>query len=94
MSPIEALGWSSKIGSQVVPALVVFQSPPVAAPTYTILGLLFTPSTSVMRPPGLAGPISLQVKLLINSSVSVCEKSTAAETKNKSQDRAETDVFG
>jgi serine/threonine protein kinase len=33
MSPIEVDPASSKIGSKVVPMLVVFQTPPVAAPT-------------------------------------------------------------
>jgi hypothetical protein len=33
MSPMDNVGMSSKIGSQVVPAFAVFHRPPVAAPT-------------------------------------------------------------
>jgi hypothetical protein len=31
-APTDATFWSSKIGSQVSPPLVVFQTPPLAAP--------------------------------------------------------------
>ncbi len=31
-SPIESVGMSSKMGSQVVPAFTVLKTPPVAAP--------------------------------------------------------------
>src|SRR5215469_753435 len=48
----------SKTGSQVVPLLMVFQTPPEATPTKTILGLLSTTAKSSMRPPMTAGPIS------------------------------------
>ena len=32
-SPIESLGWASKTGSNVVPLLTVFQTPPLRVPT-------------------------------------------------------------
>src|SRR5229473_4969277 len=58
MSPIVETLSLSKIGSQVVPLLVVFQTPPEAVPTYTMFGLLSTTAKSSMRPPIVAGPIS------------------------------------
>src|SRR5205807_5495770 len=48
----------SNIGSHVVPALVVFQTPPEAVPTYTVLGLDSTTAKSSIRPPMMAGPSS------------------------------------
>src|SRR6266851_9114211 len=58
MSPIVETLSLSNTGSQVVPLLVVFQTPPAAAPTYTISGLLSTAAKSSMRPPITPGPIS------------------------------------
>src|SRR5574341_111549 len=56
MSPIDATGWSSKIGLNVSPASSVFHTPPEAEPTYTSFGLPGTPSTSATRPLILTGP--------------------------------------
>src|SRR5690349_25132398 len=50
----------SKTGVQVTPAFVVFQTPPVAAPAYTMFPVRpprdSTPAMSVMRPLTAAGP--------------------------------------
>jgi hypothetical protein len=54
---MDSVGMASKSGRQVVPPLVVFQTPPLAVPTYTMLGSPGTPSTSVARPIMLAGPM-------------------------------------
>src|SRR5439155_25216823 len=64
MSPIVDTPSLSKIGSQVVPLLVVFQTPPEAVPTYTMLGLLSTTAKSSMRPPIVAGPSSRNSRFL------------------------------
>src|SRR6266404_5368177 len=64
MSPIVDTPSLSKIGSHVVPLLVVFQTPPEAVPTYTMLGLLSTTAKSSMRPPIVAGPISRNSRFL------------------------------
>src|SRR5215471_18019630 len=57
-SPMVETASLSKTGSQVMPLLVVFQMPPEATPTYTMLGLDSTTAKSSMRPPITAGPIS------------------------------------
>src|SRR6266853_50287 len=64
MSPIVDTPSLSTIGSHVVPLLVVFQTPPEAVPTYTMLGLLSTTAKSSMRPPIVAGPISRNSRFL------------------------------
>src|SRR6266481_7933869 len=64
MTPIVDTPSLSKIGSHVVPLLVVFQTPPEAVPTYTMLGLLSTTAKSSMRPPIVAGPISRNSRFL------------------------------
>src|SRR6266849_9989739 len=58
MSPIVDTPSLSNTGSHVVPLLVVFHTPPDAAPTNTIFGLLSTTAKSSIRPPMVAGPIS------------------------------------
>src|SRR6266404_3745942 len=58
MSPIVDTLSLSNTGSQVVPLLVVFQTPPEATPAYTMLGLFSTTAKSSMRPPMFAVPIS------------------------------------
>src|SRR5712692_1125757 len=58
MSPIVGTLSLSKSGSQVVPAFVVFHTPPEAMPTKTILGSLSTTAKSSTRPPMMAGPNS------------------------------------
>src|SRR5271163_4146856 len=62
MSPTLGLLSLSNNGSHVVPLLVVFHTPPVAGPTYTIFGLLSTTAISSIRPPITAGPISRNSK--------------------------------
>src|SRR5437588_12244482 len=64
ISPIVDTPSLSKIGSQVVPLLVVFHTPPEAVPTYTMFGLLSTTAKSSMRPPMVAGPISRNSRFL------------------------------
>src|SRR5215831_5068400 len=71
MSPMVETPSLSKTGSQVVPLLVVFQTPPEAVPTYTVSGLLSTTAKSSMRPPITAGPISRNSRFL-NLSVGFC----------------------
>src|SRR5271165_7378058 len=58
MSPIVETPSLSNTGSQVVPLLVVFHTPPDATPTNTMFGLLSTTAKSSMRPPITAGPSS------------------------------------
>src|SRR6266571_3580740 len=58
MSPIVGTLSLSKSASQVVPAFVVFHTPPEAMPTKTILGSLSTTAKSSTRPPMMAGPNS------------------------------------
>ena len=60
MSPIATQRWFSKIGRNVVPAFVVFQMPPPAVATKNVFDGDGMPSTSVMRPPMLAGPTARQ----------------------------------
>src|SRR6266851_1298608 len=62
MSPIVGTLSLSKSGSQVVPAFVVFHTPPEAMPTKTILGSLSTTAKSSTRPPMMAGPNSRNCK--------------------------------
>src|SRR5580693_7285691 len=64
MSPMVETLSLSNTGSQVVPLLVVFQTPPEAVPTNTMFGLLSTTAKSSMRPPITAGPISRNSRLL------------------------------
>src|SRR4029079_8796876 len=55
--PMENEPWPSKTEDQVVPALVVFHTPPEAAATYQVLGFVGSTATSTMRPPTTAGPM-------------------------------------
>src|SRR5512140_2298142 len=59
IAPIEATGCESKIGFQVRPALVVFQTPPPTEPKYNVLGCPGTPLPPLTRPPR-NGPMLLQ----------------------------------
>jgi hypothetical protein len=58
----------SKSGVQVVPLLIVFQTPPAAVPTYIRRGWCSTTATAVIRPPITAGPIERAGKARSNSS--------------------------
>src|SRR5579862_681971 len=75
MSPMVETGSLSKTGSQVVPLLVVFQTPPEATPTKTMLGLDSTTAKSSMRPPITAGPISRKSRAL-NFSMDLSEEAS------------------
>src|SRR5215470_811717 len=77
MSPMVETPSLSKTGSQLVPLFVVFQTPPEAVPTYTMLGLPSTTAKSSMRPPITAGPISRNSRFL-NLSVGLCGSPGAA----------------
>src|SRR6266511_4167373 len=61
-APIETTRWLSNTGRKVVPALVVFQIPPVEAATKNVRDGLGIPAMSVTRPPMLAGPTGRQRK--------------------------------
>jgi hypothetical protein len=56
--PMDATGCSSNTGSQVMPPLTDFQTPPVAEPTQTRFGSFAHPSTTAMRPLMAAGPMA------------------------------------
>src|SRR5215475_163538 len=56
MAPMEAIFWSSNTGCQVLPALVLFHTPPATPPKYQVLGSPGTPVTATTRPPR-NGPI-------------------------------------
>ncbi len=60
ISPIETTRWLSNTGRNVVPLLVVFQMPPVAAAMKNVFEGLGMPSMSVIRPLMFAGPIARQ----------------------------------
>src|ERR1041384_7686170 len=85
MSPIDVDPCSSKIGSKVVPAFVVFHTPPVAAPTYNVDGLPSTTAKSSIRPPMIAGPIERHCRFLSATSSGLslpfCAKTIPVETK-------------
>src|ERR671919_1029565 len=61
-SPMEITRSWSNTGRKVVPALVVFQIPPAAAAKKNVRDGLGMPSTSVIRPAMLAGPMGRQRK--------------------------------
>jgi hypothetical protein len=54
--------WSSKMGENVVPALVVFHTPPYAVATYHMLLSRGFTARSVMRPDVFAGPIERNLR--------------------------------
>jgi hypothetical protein len=58
-APIEPVGWSSKIGVQVRPESVVFQTPPLQTPMKSTFGCEAIPATAFVRPP-LKGPMLRQ----------------------------------
>src|SRR6185436_10571615 len=70
-APIAATGWSSKMGVKLSPPFVDFQSPPVAAPTYTMSGFDSTASIAATRPLMAAGPIA-RAFIPASSSGSTC----------------------
>src|SRR5437867_536408 len=59
MQPIEYEPWLSKMGVHVVPAFVVFQTPPDATVTYQVLLSRGCTAMSVTRPEVCAGPMPL-----------------------------------
>src|SRR5688572_10140463 len=61
ISPIEYEGWSSKTALQVVPAFVVFQTPPEPAATYQVLRSRGCTAISAIRPLMMAGPMLLSL---------------------------------
>src|SRR5260221_6533937 len=65
-APIDATGCLSKIGFQVVPLLVVLNTPPVPKPTRNVEGLLSSTARLEIRPPMFAGPIERHVSSFIS----------------------------
>src|SRR5207302_1910723 len=63
-APIDATGCLSNTGFQVVPALVVLNTPPVPNPMKNVDGLLSTTPRLEIRPPMLAGPIERHARSL------------------------------
>src|ERR1700730_8958372 len=59
MAPIDAIGWPSKIGDQVRPALNDFPTPPPTDPKQKVFGCPGPPLTALTRPPR-NGPIIRQ----------------------------------
>ena len=55
----ELVIWPSVTGAQLLPASVVFQSPPPTAPKYASRGRPLTPLTAIDRPPR-SGPMLRQ----------------------------------
>ena len=76
--PIATTGLSSNTGRQVVPLLVLFQMPPPAAATKSVLEGLGIPTTSDSRPMKLAGPTVRQRKPAAVAESSVWAASGAA----------------
>src|SRR6185436_20878009 len=64
----ELVIWPSVTGAQLLPASVVFQSPPPTAPKYASRGRPFTPDTAIERPPR-AGPMLRQRYEFSNASL-------------------------
>src|SRR5260370_3985832 len=56
MSPLVGTLSLSKSGSQVLPAFVVFHTPPESMPTIPLFGSLSSPARSSTRPPMLPAP--------------------------------------
>src|SRR4029077_11045551 len=58
MAPIDATGWSSKMGVQERPPVTDFPTPPAARTAYITSGLESTTSSAGRRPLITAGPIA------------------------------------
>src|SRR5215204_4337280 len=69
MSPIDADPYRSKTGTNVVPALVDLNTPPMAYPIQMMRGSFSYTAMSSIRPPMLAGPIDRNRKLANNGLV-------------------------
>jgi hypothetical protein len=67
MAPMDWAGWSSKVGLQLIPPSVVFQTPPEAAPMKETIGSPGTPTTAEARFPG--GPMCRHRRPLYRSEV-------------------------
>ena len=68
-APVEAEPSVLKMGSYVVPWLVVFQTPPPAVVRYWVLGSDSTPTTVHARPAGMDGPKSRHSRVAVCSGV-------------------------
>src|SRR5690349_9364564 len=88
MDPIVSVDWLSVSGTQFVPPLTVFQTPPPAVATYRMLGFVGSPATPVMRPettppPGVwpfkigAGPSGIHVEVLSGMDVERTRRSSS-----------------
>src|SRR6267142_7089363 len=75
MAPIDCTGCLSKTGLYVVPPFTDFQTPPLAAPTYTVRRpFSFTASTAATRPLIVAEPIlrAGSPEIVAASNLTVC----------------------
>src|SRR2546423_15680633 len=77
-APTDQTSSSSVSGVQVVPALAVFHSPPLALATYMTAGLDSTTATSQTRPLMFAGPSGRAVKAASRSGVGAGSPAAAA----------------
>src|SRR5262245_61701315 len=80
-APTDQTSSASVKGVQVVPALVVFQSPPVAVATYMTAGLESTTATSHTRPLMLAGPSGRATKSAYGSAAAAGVTNTMARSQ-------------
>src|SRR5512143_1430249 len=78
-SPIDINPWSSKMGVRTAPLLVVFQTPPCAAPTYQIDVFFSYTAMSAIRPDMMAGPIERKWSLSNCVATGVCADSEDAK---------------
>src|SRR5512146_968351 len=78
-SPIDISPRSSKMGVSTAPLLVVFQTPPCAAPTYQIDVFFSYTAMSAIRPDMMAGPIERKWSLSNCVATGVCAGSDDAK---------------
>src|SRR5687767_2076315 len=81
IAPVEAQGYVSNVGRNVMPPLVVFQTPPAAADTKNVADPGMA-SMSVTRPSKLAGPTVRQRSALAVRESRVCADALAAPIMN------------
>src|SRR3954463_1757884 len=97
-TPIEITDLSSKTGRHVTPLFVVFQIPPAAAATNTVLDGPGIPTTSDSRPMKFAGPTVRHLKPATVDESSVCadarraEQSSAHAAESDSRRRRSIDI--
>src|SRR5580704_6785714 len=84
-APIDCTGWRSKTGLKVVPPLIDFHTPPLAAPTNTVTRPSFSiASKAAMRPLMVAEPM-LRIgkpEMVAASNLMACWATPVAHTSN------------